>query len=79
MITEEYTTYTLNNFVIYEINSNELVLMHNYGIVKIKEARLIEEIKKWDNNNIKSVHEKEQHQGLERPQGDLGRGWRIYR
>lgn len=33
--------------------------MHNYGIVKIKEARLIEEIKKWDNNNIKSVHEKE--------------------
>ncbi|WP_419890815.1 McbB family protein [Paenibacillus xylanexedens] len=59
MITEEYTTYTLNNFVIYEINSNELVLMHNYGIVKIKEARLIEEIKKWDNNNIKSVHEKE--------------------
>jgi len=52
-------TYTLNNFIIYQTNLTELVLMHNYGIVKIKEPRLIEIIKTWDNTNQKIVSEKE--------------------
>ncbi|HBU84558.1 MAG TPA: McbB family protein [Paenibacillus sp.] len=52
-------TYTLNNFVIYQINQTEIVLMHNYGIVKIKEPRLIASINTWDRKNQRTVSESE--------------------
>lgn len=50
-------SFTLNNFIIYQLDNEhrELVVMHNSGIVKVKEERLINCLKYWDQNNIKKT------------------------
>jgi McbB family protein len=42
--------YKISDFIYYELNEETLVVMHNKGIVKIKENRMKNSIKEWDKN-----------------------------
>ncbi len=47
--------FSINSFVIYALAPNELVVMHNKGIVKIYDPRMIELITEWDTQDNKIV------------------------
>lgn len=47
--------YRINNFVCHELDEETIVVMHNKGIVKVKEPRLKNCIKNWDLHNQKNI------------------------
>ncbi|WP_150272762.1 McbB family protein [Paenibacillus tepidiphilus] len=48
-------TYKVNNYITYELDDGELVVMHNKGIVKITDSRMKELIMNWDEALIKET------------------------
>src|SRR5690606_30630338 len=48
MVQPQSNHYIVNSFVYHELPSGEIVIQNRFGIVKVKEKRMIQLIKEWD-------------------------------